>query len=94
MSCFELPNEVDMLKKYIKDLEDKIKDLKWKSYQYRWKDIYNCVNQNGIRRTSIRFEMPIIDVINFIIECDNNESGITDACDYKECHIEVYGEDP
>ena len=82
MSCFELPNEVEMLKNHIKDLKNIIKDLKWKSYQYRWEDIHNHVNQNGIRKTSIKFEMPLVDVINFIIECDNNECVITDACDY------------
>ena len=91
-------NIMDILKQTIKELEaknkeleDTIKKLTWNSYHYRLKQIYDFFNNYGIKKTAKQFDMPIIDVINFIIECDDDESSITCAHDYTECYIELYG---
>lgn len=83
--------EIQCLQNKVKELENTIKSLIWKSYHYRMTEIYSYFNINGIRKTATKFDMPIIDVINFIIECDDNDYSITLAFDYTECHIELFG---
>lgn len=89
-------SEIDEIKKLqdrIKELENTIKTLIWKSYHYRFDEIYHFFNKNGIRATAKKFDMPILDVINFITECDDSTCGAENADDYNECHIELYGKD-
>lgn len=89
-----LQNEIINLKNKIKELEKIIEDLKWQSYDYKWQEIYNYFDKNGIKKTSVKFDMSIIDVIDFITKCDDNTFGIVNAFDYVECYKEVYGKEP
>jgi hypothetical protein len=75
------------------ELKKTIKLMIWKSYEYRLEEIYHFFDKNGIKKTSRKFDMPITDVINFIIDCDDNECGITYASDYNEYMEEINGKD-
>lgn len=85
--------EIEFLKNRIQELEKIIEKMKWKSYTDNWEEIYKFYIKHGIRLTSKEFDMPMCDVMNFIIECDNCDC-LQDAIDYRECYIEVYNEDP
>jgi predicted patatin/cPLA2 family phospholipase len=86
-------NEIREKDMEIQKLQERIKVITWKSYNDRWEEIYKFFNKNGIRQTAKKFDMPIKDVMDFIVECDDNICGLQDAFDYKECNLEVYGKD-
>ena len=88
----KLKNELKETQNTIIKLERRIKDLVCQSYYDRLTDIYHYFDKNGIRKTATRFKMHIKDVIEFIIDCDNNECGVSCAHDYRECYAEVYGD--
>ena len=93
MSKFENDQaEIKYLTDRVKELESTIKIMIWNSYHYRLEEIYHYFDKNGIKQTANKFKMPMIDVINFIIECDDNECGVASAYDYNECYKEVYGD--
>lgn len=88
-----LKNRVKELEQHINELDKKNKSLIWKSYYYRFDEIYPFFNKNGIKKTANKFDMPIVDVMNFIIECDDNTFGVIGAEDYDECYLELYGKE-